>query len=437
MNLTICNSCNKLLPNDDSFRNASTRVNNTVSYIHSKQHIICPTCVHEYLQLQRILRQEKNLLWRYTQNMKLHKYQWGFEQHNVVALNYVHNIFKLQEFKNDYLFSKLCEPMVYTIIEVLPIFENYKEISYTVMGASLPNNISIPLLNPNVIECPLKGFGVIKFPRGDDFLIIENSNFNEQSLINVSIEETRFISKGITSPRAGASGGFMLPNEVCKSLSPVTDNNRILTMRKNSVAMSLTYTNKDGDSKGRNAIYKDVYMRRLTSKQKFKLVLNNTHLQNILITEMISRLRAFIILHDMKIMDIEHTTNTFLTDTESRLLMEEQFLGVGRTKLEARLLSWSCMTGEMRNHMALCAHVDGNKSHPVETMTLLGRMSSNEKHDDSSTALLKDGYVIFPLDGVTLKLKCGQDIVHCCLKKTMHLADNTRNTCNWSRVHGP
>ena len=107
------------------------------------------------------------------------------------------------------------------------------------------------------------------------------------------------------------------------------------------------------------------------------------------------------------------------------------------TKLESILLSWACTTGEMRNHMAVCAHYDGNKSHPVESMTLFGRMATNVQCNNNSCDNQEDGYLIFPIDGITLKIRCGYDVVHCGLKQTVHLADNTRNSCNWSMVHGP
>ena len=118
--------------------------------------------------------------------------------------------------------------------------------------------------------------------------------------------------------------------------------------------------------------------------------------------------------------------------------MEQEFIKMGHSELRAKLLSWACSTGEMRNHQAVNAHYDGNKSHPVETYTLFGRLSVNLRnmtvgllHD------LEDGYLVLPLEGITLKIECGYDIVHCCLKDTLHLADNTRNSCNWSKVHGP
>ena len=44
------------------------------------------------------------------------------------------------------------------------------------------------------------------------------------------------------------------------------------------------------------------------------------------------------------------------------------------------LLEWCCSTGEMRNHQALTAHVDGNKSHSIETMSAFGRLNPAHAH---------------------------------------------------------
>ena len=94
-------------------------------------------------------------------------------------------------------------------------------------------------------------------------------------------------------------------------------------------------------------------------------------------------------------------------------------------------------TGEMRNHQALKAHYDGKKSHSVDSMTLFGRLPLNQKNMNVKFIKeVRNGYFIIPIEGITIEIQCGFNLIHCCLKRTVHLADNTRNTCNWSRVHG-
>ena len=103
----------------------------------------------------------------------------------------------------------------------------------------------------------------------------------------------------------------MIPFNSCRSLSQITLNDRILWFRDKSAGTSLTYRNKNGDIKGRNAIYNDLYMKRYNSKQKYKLVLKSTASQRILIKEMISRLRAFSILDKEGLIPIEQSLSSF------------------------------------------------------------------------------------------------------------------------------
>ena len=414
-------------------------MNFAIKYIETDNTIICPTCVNEFLQIRRIHSQEHNLYTSYIRNAKTYLYEWKHGTSTTIDILPCYcTLLRLDDFKYDPVYNDILKPLNITTVNAIALTDNYKEMSSKIMGVSLPNNVSIEQINPNIISCPSFGYGFIKLPRGDDFILIEQSNFTDTSILSTSLQEMKYISKGILSPRAGAAGGFMLPDSFSRSLSPVTKNNRCLTKRKNSVAMSLTYSNYNNETKGRNAVYKDLHMRRLSSHQKFKMVLKNVQYQNILVNEMISRLRCFVILHEKGIMSFMSIVKSFLEQSDRRASMHAAFVSIGRSNLEAKLLSWACSTGEMRNHMAVKAHVDGNSSHPVETMTLFGRLPTNkDNYNFKSLHEQKDGYLILPLEGITLKIRCGYDIIHCSLQKTMHVADNSRNTCNWSKVHGP
>ena len=86
----------------------------------------------------------------------------------------------------------------------------------------------------------------------------------------------------------------------------------------------------------------------------------------------------------------------------------------------------------MHNHEAIAAHTDGNKNHPLETLTIYPRMPKDR------TILTEGmGFLAFPLHGCNIKIKCVVDVVHCSLKKTVHIPDDSRSTTNWSRVQGP
>ena len=133
-------------------------------------------------------------------------------------------------------------------------------------GVSLPQNVSIPMLKPCVIPCPSKGIGIIKLPRKNNFIALEKSNYNASSVMELCLNEMKVILSGVKSGRAGAAGGFMLPNTKSRNLSKIRENERILTIRKNSVAMALSYRSKDGKVKEYNSVYTDLLMRYLSSR---------------------------------------------------------------------------------------------------------------------------------------------------------------------------
>ena len=169
------------MPQEDILHDASTRVNRAISYIRTEEHIVCPSCINEYLQLQRIKEQKMTLLSRYTQNMKKHKYNWNIEFTEMNTNHFINEIFNPQKYSNDDLYLLLTKPIRYRRIDILPVVEDYNNEAKKVMGVTLPNDASLPILKPNIIACPSDGVGLIKFPRSNDFLVIEPSNFDEKS----------------------------------------------------------------------------------------------------------------------------------------------------------------------------------------------------------------------------------------------------------------
>ena len=280
----------------------------------------------------------------------------------------------------------------------------------------LPSHIQVSSLKPNLIECPEDEAGLIYLPRNNDFIILVKSEFNELSVLEQSLNEMRDISSRKMSSRAGAAGGIMLTHSSCQSLSRVTQNDRVLSVRTKSAGMSLTYRNMNGEVKGRNAVHSDLLMTRRSSKKKFKIMIESVALQRLSITEMISRLRSFMLLDFKKIIPIEESLKGFKSMTKERLEMENRFLETGRSPMESKLLSWACSTGEMRNHQAVKTHFDANKSHPIETISLFGRPPVDSKElSVEYVRSMECGYLLLPLEGVTVKVKCGYDLIHCSL----------------------
>lgn len=84
-------------------------------------------------------------------------------------------------------------------------------------------------------------------------------------------------------------------------------------------------------------------------------------------------------------------------------------------------------TGEMRNHQALACHTDTNKSHPMEIYSLFHRTGSKKMN----------GLLYLPLDDACIRVVCDEQIVVCNLYHTPHVPDQSRNTNNISKTHGP
>ena len=433
-----CHLCNEHIAKKDILKQASEQVNRNICLHETEQGMICENCISSYLQNKRKSISEEKLLSLYSQTLKMHQFHWSNVKYETDIPRYIDRYMNLVDFKSDSLYHTLKEPLPYRTMTIKEIFSNYNTIAASVMGVGLPNDISIPLMNPSLVSAPEHEFGLMKLPRKNDFIVIVKSNYDKISILEQSLNEMRDICYGKISSRAGAAGGIMLPDNQCKSLSKVTTNERVLCVRSKGVGLSLTYRNYDGAVKGRNSIYNDLYMSRFNAKMKFRKMLKSVAMQRLVVTEMVSRLRTFILLDKENIIPIERSLDTFLRYSKERHEMEAAFLKTGRSLLESKLLSWACTTGEMRNHQAVKSHFDGNKSHPVETMSLFGRLPidiNNLNVDYLST--MQPGYLILPLEGVTIKMNCGTDLIHCSLKRTLHLADNSRNTCNWTKVHGP
>ena len=106
--------------------------------------------------------------------------------------------------------------------------------------------------------------------------------------------------------------------------------------------------------------------------------------------------------------------------------------GSDRTLWKAILLEWACCTGEMCNHEALAAHKDGNRSHPVETLTLFGRKKVEDPMDDGCHIVreYKDGVLALPYQHAVLYFKAAADVWQVGLKKTVRVPERTRDQEN-------
>jgi hypothetical protein len=129
---------------------------------------------------------------------------------------------------------------------------------------------------------------------------------------------------------------------------------------------------------------------------------------------------------------------TAIQSGNSESFKEWQQADVTLSYWEVILLEWATSTGEMRNHEACHSHEDGNKSHFMETMWLGGKVDTKDPTGcTTKVQAMTSGKLVLPLQGVVLDIRCGTDLLHLALTNTMHAPDETRDCCNFSRVHGP
>jgi hypothetical protein len=296
------------------------------------------------------------------------------------------------------------------------------------------NSITLP--NDNLI-------GLIKLEDTDNFIILDRLPNKLKDIVSVSKDETKSISSLTTGSRSGSAGGFVHKESNSSSLSKVTQKtNSILVSSKSSVSSICVYENDNGETKKFSSVYNDIFMNRISSASKYKMLMSSLSFRTISIHEMLSRLQSFIIVKQLKLKvdvseDIFDNINKVINNSKTSLVVKK-FMELGHGYFESVLLAWSCSSGEMRNHTSVHAHCDGNKHHPIETLTLFARMPPSSKPTNEDKSMyFHDGYLYLPIDGIIIKYKVGIHALHSNLKDTIHVPDHSRETKNWSKVNGP
>ena len=297
-------------------------------------------------------------------------------------------------------------------------------------------------------------FGLIVQPNGDFSGIGSLEDLCNDTIVQLSREETEVMQQLKYNKRAGAAGGFPTHGTSCKSHDSCKAARETAVRYKCdsfSTCVTMKYINNDGKVQSFKSLYGDLVMTRLTASQKRARAMQQPALRKKILAEMKSRFDFLMILVQYRLGDKDKLFKTFAhaarsvmkqwtirkpkkrgtttwTDADSRL-----------TLFDMILLEWACRTGEMRNHQGVSTHKDGNSSHPVESMTLFGKVEDNDVR--SSTEIVNnsmvDGFVILPYHRFAWKMRCGRDVLHSSFKKTYHLPDPTRGWFNWSWVHGP
>jgi hypothetical protein len=292
--------------------------------------------------------------------------------------------------------------------------------------------------------------------RDADFVFVCSSALENEHTVKIAEEEDPAIKGMEKGKRAGAASGFsILPHcTSCydpSSLSTATHNDRELVRgpKQMSTACTVQCTNSEGRRIEDFQVHGDMNMSRFCKAKKKLAALGSASYRKILILEMTSRIRVLSLTMMLKLTrrpDVEvkciwHRIIMAINNVNSKSDSSNEWKRVDGmlSHWEIIMLEWATSTGEMRNHEACHAHEDGNKSHFLETMWLGGKSDAKDK--TTSTTKVKgmtNGKLVRPIQGVVFDIRCGSDLLHLCLKNTMHHApDETRDRCNFSRVHGP
>jgi hypothetical protein len=365
----------------------------------------------------------------------------------IVFIYKVFNLFELSEqFGLPTSFLRSRAPIVKIRIAYIPAFELSNKVpGVNVDGARIfePFNTLVKGFPHRVIgnddnDVSCEGTLIIfNLQNQKRFIYIANSPISDKDLVDHSKEIMHEISANEMSKRSGSAGSFMFSHSNSKSLSKVTQHPTAVTIPSvGGTAISTIYNNEhstrasESHSVGRvvkHSVYRDVpNMSRVNKHKKGQDLKSSGAYRNNVIAEMMSRIESLIIAKEMNLLEMDDPFAT-LKSNNSKFERNDS------------LIAYACTTGEMRNYSALAAHVDGNKSHEVETLAYNGRVFPAEVRENHS--LIVDdfcpAYLFCCYAGVVITVNVGRQIIHCNLKSILHVPDSSRNYTNYSRAYGP
>jgi hypothetical protein len=275
-----------------------------------------------------------------------------------------------------------------------------------------------------------------------DYACIGTLPLTDELIVDIAKKDTALISTCGYAKRQSCAGGRHYPSEQgahCASRSAATLTEFVVNKKATSYSTSypISYINVEKNTAHTNiTCYRDVHMVRNTKYQKREQMQNDIKLQEKMILEMKSRLAfMFVVVH----FGLEKSHDVFLTFAKAALRVRDnkKLWPNCKDEFERVLLEYACGTGEMKNFQQLYSHKDGNASHLVETMTVFGRVPCNETADATSIVKgMEPALLVLPYQQLVCKLKAG-DVLHCKFIATYHVPDCSRNTANYSCVHGP
>ena len=425
--------------------------NISLDYIH-----ICTKCICDSIQSFKYVSRNAHLMQCLNATILHSHVSWGCIQHCFFRKCW-HKYFPdaSRELKEDVSFQQLVGCTIsFRLIDVtkLPWMmnrnkKNDSELKRNIEGAMFVEGQDFSPYIKKALSLPTDvDFGIILLPE-NDFLFICNSDFRNIDSVYMSLCQTSIIKKLKSYGRAGAAGGIVSTETNSHSM---TDNTRkdgnLFVPSKKGVGISCIYQNKNRKLKSFSGVYNDVYMDRFGIADKITKVQENISYARISLAEMKSRTKSLILAAELGLLSDAEIAESFLFLQKKDIIWSKSTRSYSHTskvfsRFDMLLLHQVCTTGEMRNHQALHAHVDGNKSHFMESLALFGRINVEDiyREEELSNVVnnMTAGYLYLPLCGIVLSLPCCTVSVHCRLKKTVHIPDLSRNIHNWSKVHGP
>ena len=293
-----------------------------------------------------------------------------------------------------------------------------------------------------------------------NYVLVQPSRLAHRHIYEMCRQETLAMANNPTAKRAGAAGGVFVPNPSLTdysmdpmTLSKATRGERLFVKPSSSASVASQCYYKTGSriKKIPFGVYNDIPMTRLSPSAKRTYARKHSCYRHVLWKEMEARIQSFVIIEYYDLHKFDKTQQDIwqsfrdvaIPRGTARLQEWRQHTDDDSITLwQSILLELACLTMEMRNHQAARLHEDGNHAHPVETMTLFGRLEQTdqvlveEKTAADAVASMHDGILVLPCEGVCVRMTPGIDIVHLNLKETLHMADPSRNNKNWSKVHG-
>ena len=424
---------------------------------------ICTKCVCDSVQAFKYFNRNSHLMHCLNATVLYSKATWGKRQEYELAScwqKYFPTASK--ELRNDPAFLEIIESTVSfrtydvrhsSLISKVGKRSMMSDLKKSIEGASFFDSHDFSNFTKNAVCMPQDvDFGIVLLPE-DDFIFVCNSNFRIIDCIHISLCEALAIKRLKCHGRSGAAGGIVSTDTNSHSMTKNTKRDEnVFVPSKKGVGISCVYKNHMNQIKSFSGVYNDVYMNRIGIKEKTHNVHQNISYARISLAEMKTRTISLILASELGLLTQTEIIDSFKFLSCNNLKPSQRTehcpLKLHRksrldifTNFERLLLHQACTTGEMRNHQALHAHVDGNKSHFLESLALFGRINVEDVYKEAKLSdvvqNMTGGYLYLPLEGIVLSMTCCTMSVHCKLKKTIHIPDLSRNTHNWSKVHGP